>query len=121
MLGVQAGFQRIIGSQAGGGVGSAQAAQGDGVIGSQGHTGGQLALQQGQVGGAGVQGAALAHGLGQGGSAGLQPGGVVLTGGKGSQLRAGSGKGIGCESRPSDCATDRENRGGNASTFWQKL
>ena len=39
MLGVQAGFQRIIGSQAGGGVGSAQAAQGDGVIGSQGHTG----------------------------------------------------------------------------------
>ena len=57
MLGVQAGFQRIIGSQAGGGVGSAQAAQGDGVIGSQGHTGGQLALQQGQVGGAGVQGA----------------------------------------------------------------
>ena len=31
----------IKGSQAGGGVGSAQASQGDGVIGSQGHTGGR--------------------------------------------------------------------------------
>ena len=95
MLGVQAGFQRIIGSQAGGGVGSAQAAQGDGVIGSQGHTGGQLALQQGQVGGASVQGAALAHGLGQGGSTLDQPGGIVPAGGKGSQLGAGGGEGIG--------------------------
>lgn len=48
MLGVQAGFQRIIGSQAGGGVGSAQAAQGDGVIGSQGHTGGSLPCSRGR-------------------------------------------------------------------------
>ena len=97
MLGAQAGFQRVIGCQAGGWVGRAQAAQGDGIIRSQGHTGRQLALQQRQVGSAGIQRAALAHGIGQGGGAGLQPSSVVLTGGESGQLCTGGGKSIGCD------------------------